>query len=422
MSNQVKPYLETQIDAKIRNEKEAITFLFQKEKIKFDELSEVHFLSEINTGIPKTIDMNEDEVSIQHELSASITPLPTALKEMTKSDRLASAYQLVQKVKDHRYKRLNLIVCPDNLVLDQGLTPHFLHFGVKESLPPYEENPERILEETRATVAAMIHPEQSFEQFLYYADTLTLSSELKQVLQAKTLHDLQPIIHSQIEHLHKKESEFIKVNKKKWKTSRYVLIGVSICLLPALLYSLYSLFLLQPKQAKIVQAQENFLTNEYSEVVNSLQSYDIEDVPKVTQYQLALSYIINESLTDEQKESVRNTISLQSDPRYYEYWIHIGRGEAEQALEIARYLEDRDLLMYGILKRKEQVKADSDLESEKKQQMINELEQEFEEYENEIEKQQKEEQEAQEEAQQDTTNDEKQQSQKQQDDPKKEEK
>ncbi|MFK3957963.1 type VII secretion protein EssB [Guptibacillus hwajinpoensis] len=413
MSNQVKPYLETQIDAKIISEKEVITFLFQKEKIKFDELSEVHFLSEIHTGIPKTIDMNEDEVSIQHKLSPSIIALPAKLKEMTERDRLTSAHQLVQKVKDHRYKRLNLIICPDNLVLDQGLTPHFLHFGVKESLPPYEEDPERILDETRATVAAMMNPEQSFEQYLHYSDTLTLSSELKQVLQAKTLHELQPIIHSQIEHLHKKESEFIKVNKKKWKTSRYFLLGVSICLLPALLYSLYSLFLLQPKQENIVQAQENFLTNEYSEVVNSLQSYDIDDIPKVTQYQLALSYIINESLTDEQKESVRNTISLQSDPRYYEYWIHIGRGEAEQALEIARYLEDRDLLMYGILKRKEQVKADSDLESEKKQQMINELEQEFEEYEREIEEQQQEE----EEAQQETSNEEK-----QQDDQKKEEK
>ena len=405
MSNQVKPYLETQIDAKIIREKEVITFLFQKEKIKFDELSEVHFLSEIHTGIPKTIDMNEDEVSIHHKLSPSIIALPAKLKEMTESHRLTSAYQLVQKVKDHRYKRLNLIICPDNLVLDQGLTPHFLHFGVKESLPPYEEDPERILDETRATVAAMMNPEQSFEEYLHYSDTLTLSSELKQVLQAKTLHELQPIIHSQIEHLHKKESEFIKVNKKKWKTSRYFLLGVSICLLPALLYSLYSLFLLQPKQENIVQAQENFLTNEYSEVVNSLQSYDIDDIPKVTQYQLALSYIINESLTDKQKESVRNTISLQSDPRYYEYWIHIGRGEAEQALEIARYLEDRDLLMYGILKRKEQVKAHSDLESEKKQQMINELEQEFEEYEREIEEQQQEE----EEAQQETSNEEKQQ-------------
>jgi type VII secretion protein EssB len=408
MANQVKPYLETQIDAKIINDKEAITFLFQKEKIKFDELSEVHFLSEINTGIPNMIDMNEDEIRIQHMLPPSVSALPTILKEMTESERLASAYQLVQKVKDHRFKRLNLIICPDNLVLDQGLTPYFLHYGVKESLPPYEENSDRILEETRATVAAMMNPEQSFEQYLYYSDTLTLSSELKQVLQAKTLLDLQPIIHSQMKHLHKKEAEFIKVNKKKWKISRYVLLGVSICLLPALLYSLYSLFLLQPKQENIVQAQENFLTNEYSEVVNSLQSYEIDDIPKVTQYQLALSYIINESLTDDQKESVRNTISLQSDPRYYEYWIHIGRGEAEQALEIARYLEDRDLLMYGILKRKEQVKADSELESEKKQQMINELEQEFEEYKSEIEEQNKEEQEAQE-AKQETTNEEKQQ-------------
>ena len=103
-------------------------------------------------------------------------------------------------------------------------------------------------------------------------------------------------------------------------------------------------------------------------------------MPKVTQYELSLSYIINESLTEEQKEVIRNTVSLQSDPLYFEYWILIGRGNAEEALDIARYLEDRSLILYGLVKYKEQVKSNDDLDTEERQQLLADIENEITEY------------------------------------------
>jgi type VII secretion protein EssB len=171
-----------------------------------------------------------------------------------------------------------------------------------------------------------------------------------------------------------------------------VLYGVTLCLIPALAYSLYSLFSLQPKQTSFIHAQEKFLNNEYSEVVTALQPYDFKEMPKVTQYELALSYIINESLTEEQKENVRNTVSLQSEPLYFEYWILIGRGNAEEALDIARYLEDRELILYGLIKYKEQVKSDDDINSEERQQTLTEIEDEINEYQQEMKEEQEEEQ------------------------------
>lgn len=103
-------------------------------------------------------------------------------------------------------------------------------------------------------------------------------------------------------------------------------------------------------------------------------------MPRVVQYELAQSYIINEALTEDQKENVQNTITPQTDPLYYHYWIHIGRGDAKEALDISRDLEDRDLILFALLKYREVVKADDKLESEEKQQKIDEIQAEIDEY------------------------------------------
>lgn len=111
-----------------------------------------------------------------------------------------------------------------------------------------------------------------------------------------------------------------------------------------------------------------------------MSDYEVEDMPNVVQYQLASSYIINESLTEEQKGNIQNTVTLQSDPFYFQYWIHIGRGNAKEALDIARSLEDQDLIMFALIKYREELKSDDELSSEEKQQKIKEVQAEIDEY------------------------------------------
>ncbi|UOK58015.1 hypothetical protein MGI18_00415 [Bacillus sp. OVS6] len=131
--------------------------------------------------------------------------------------------------------------------------------------------------------------------------------------------------------------------------------------------------------------------NDYSEVVSTLAGYSIEEMPNVVKFQLASSYIVNESLTEDQKESLQNTLTLQSDPQYLEYWIHIGRGEAKEALDLARNLEDRDLIVFGLIQYQNQIKADTEMNSEEKQQELQKIDAEIKQFEEEREAQKKEE-------------------------------
>jgi type VII secretion protein EssB len=398
-------YLQEKLEAVIKQDEQSIAFTFQIEKIKLDDPTEISFLKEINPKIKKEITMMDDELSILHTIPNTYTFLPR-LDQVDVRDQLRIAYKVVQKAEIHSLSRIHLLVCPENIVLDQGLNPYFLHFGVKESLPPYEKNSDQLLKEVKATVAAIVDKQYSFEQYVHYFDTLKLSDFTKKVRTAQSFNELISIIEERIQHENAEKELLMTVNKKTWKINRYVLYGVSLCLIPALVYSIYSLFFLQPKQTSFIHAQEKFLNNEYSEVVTALQPYEFKEMPKVTQYELSMSYIINESLTEEQKEVIRNTVSLQSDPLYFEYWILIGRGNAEEALDIARYLEDRSLILYGLVKYKEQVKSNDDLDREERQQLLADIESEITEYQDEIKQEEEEEQatseETQEEAQDET--------------------
>ena len=66
---------------------------------------------------------------------------------------------------------------------------------------------------------------------------------------------------------------------------------------------------------------------------------------------------------------------------YLSYWIYIGRGEAEKAIDLARLMEDGEIITYGLLKRREEIQAESNLTGEEKEQIFKEIDDEVEEYE-----------------------------------------
>ncbi|PGT91614.1 hypothetical protein [Bacillus sp. AFS040349] len=61
-------YIEEKLEATIRKEKNIVTFLFQKEKIKLDSLEEISFLEQIEKQFNKKVTMTEDQVVIDYRL------------------------------------------------------------------------------------------------------------------------------------------------------------------------------------------------------------------------------------------------------------------------------------------------------------------------------------------------------------------
>ncbi|MBD8037396.1 type VII secretion protein EssB [Solibacillus sp. A46] len=378
MSKKKLSYLEKQLEATLKFEQDEITIIFQKEKIKLANEIEIALLQEHNPFINKSITLTDDELIFTYKKESNYMTFGE-LRKLKELSRWMFASQVLKVQSRHSFNRLHLIVCPENVLIDESLMPYFLHYGVKESIPPYEKDSNRIWNETKALIAAAIDPKYTFEQYIQFSQSIELSPIAEKVMSAKDENELNDTIKKQITLLKNEEKKLVTVSKTKWSWVRYGIAGLLLALIPLGAYTGYSALVLQPRQEAFVEVQNSYLQGDYSEVINKLTNYDIEHMPKVIQYELSLAYIVNETLTEEQKENVLKTITLQTDPNYFKYWIYIGRGQAEEALALARQLEDLDLIMLALLHYEETVKGNLDLENEEREQLLDKIQTEKEE-------------------------------------------
>ncbi|WP_110112139.1 type VII secretion protein EssB [Bacillus sp. CGMCC 1.16541] len=389
MSEKKVTYLEQRTEAVMTKEKEMYTFTFQKEKIRLGHVLEVEMLKDVHPFFICDILMNENELKIQLQTPRTFKSF-SQLKAKQELQKWLFSYQLVKKVEQHHHSRLHLLVCPENIVFDQGGMPHFLHYGVKESIPPYEKEEGRLFDELKATIAAAVDRTHSFYEYLTQYQTLQLSENAQRVMASKNIDELEAVIERKIDELEKKERLFVKLPEKQWKWLRYTTVGVGVLLVPALGYMAYNLFFQQPKQEAFMGANEAFIQQKYSGVADELENYQVDEMPPVVQYELAYSYVMNKNLPDTATDNILNALTLQSDPSYFAYWIHIGRGEGEAALEIARALDERDLIITALNTYVNELKSNQKLSSADRQKKLDEARRELDEFKEEIKREQEE--------------------------------
>ncbi|MDR4183241.1 type VII secretion protein EssB [Bacillus subtilis] len=368
MSGEQKSYLENQLEAVAEKTDAGYTFTFQREKIKLLDGLEANVIKDINPFFHKEIDVTDDEVIITIQPPSSYKAF-RFMKAKDKKSKWQFAYQLVQAVQQHNLSRLNLIVAPENIVFDKGLTPYFLHYGVKESIPPYERDEERVWQELKAAAALAVDGAFAFEDYLKFNETLTFSAEAKAILDAVSYDDLLELIQTHIDELEAKAKTYIHIPRKKWNIQRYIGLGLIVLLVPALIYSMYALFFAQPKHQAMLDSNRAFLNKQYSEVISTLSKYDAESLPESVQYQLATSYVEVENLGSAKTKNIENNlVTLQSDPQHFLYWIDYGRGEYKEAISIGRKLEYNDYIYFALAKYKQQLLSedtnDEDIQKE----------------------------------------------------------
>ncbi|WP_340372641.1 type VII secretion protein EssB [Peribacillus sp. FSL E2-0218] len=365
-------YLEKKIATHMVKDDSGYMFVFQRAKLSMQDRLELQLIHEADDALQRHIEVTEDEVQIRVNPPASFFVFSRA-REKNVIRQWVSSYQIVKKIRNHQLTRLMLAVCPENIVFDSSMSPYFLHYGVRDSLPPYEQDQDMLFQETKATISALVDGQHSFEEYLLYHQTLKLSNEAQSILAAGTWDELSTIIQSRIDALEKEEKAFVHIPEKKWKTARYTLMGTMIALVPLLFFTIYTLFISQPRHTAYVESGESFLTQKYSEVIDRLENYDPRKMPYVVQYELARSYVTYEPLEGAARKNVENAITLQTDSQYLLYWIYIGRGENEDAIDLARIMEDRELIMYGLINQKEQIKLDDRLSGEEKETQLKEV-------------------------------------------------
>ncbi|MFP3878588.1 type VII secretion protein EssB [Bacillus paralicheniformis] len=380
MAEKKKTYLEDQLEAVMTKEDGSYIFRFQREKINLVNGLEANVIKEVDPSFNKETVMTDDEVQILIQPPSEYKEF-RYIKGKNKKSKWLFAYQLVKAVEEHSIKRLHLIAAPENIVFDKGLTPKFLHYGVKESIPPYEHDEERLFNEVKAAAALAVDGQFTFEEYLKYSETIKFSDQVKDIITSGTYGNLKAVIQKRIDELDAEEKTLVHLPKKKWKIQRYIGLGLILCLIPAVLFSFYSLFFAQPKQQAFIESNRYFLNKQYSKVISTLDKYDAGEMPDSVQYQLAYSYVLVESALKELdwQEDALKSLTLQVDPNNFLYWIQIGRGDNKGALETGRKLENDLQIIYAITKYMSEIKADDQMSSDEREKLLEPLQKEFDE-------------------------------------------
>jgi len=164
---------------------------------------------------------------------------------------------------------------------------------------------------------------------------------------------------------------------RMFKRLSIIMIVVSILLAAPLAYFV---FMRLPYQDNLLAANAEYLASDYNGVITTLEGENPEDLPSAVKYILATSYIQVENLSDQEKEVIMNNVSLKSNEDYLLYWIYNGRGEFDESLEKARFIDDPTLIMYGLIKQIEQTKNNPDLDGNERDEEVTNLQNELEEY------------------------------------------
>jgi hypothetical membrane associated protein len=191
------------------------------------------------------------------------------------------------------------------------------------------------------------------------------------ILSAETIEEVVSLLNEHLEYEKQRVAkEMVRVPRKRlftWKLTG-ILFGVLSVIFANLLG--YHMFVTQPQQQTIANVRLSFIQKDYSKVVSSVKNMDSKSLSPEDKYIVAYSVIMTEPLTDAQKTTL-GKITTQTNEDYLRYWVLIGQNKIDEAMDIASYLDDPQLLMYGLTKKIDDIQRDPSLTSEKRTEEIN---------------------------------------------------
>ena len=148
---------------------------------------------------------------------------------------------------------------------------------------------------------------------------------------------------------------------------------LAICTLGLGIYGGRVHFVEQPYKDAIIKADNAYIQNDDVKLIESLKKVPVNKLDKNHKYVLALAYLQSENLSSKQKKNIKKNITLNSNNKYLEYWIQIGRLQINDAKDLAMQMSDEELLLYAYLKEKAKVEDDTKLSGDEKSSKLKDL-------------------------------------------------
>jgi len=259
--------------------------------------------------------------------------------------------------------RMTFFLHPDNLIFDENLLPSIVFRGIRELIPPYELNEDKFILQYKCIIIALFSKKYTYDDL--YSGSLANAKDSAFERHVGELQEFASLVKFLEEQYTKEKQELekniVNVPKKKFRLYKQLTFSMIALVVILAVPLIYFSFVKTPFQNDLLEADRHFLSIDYGNVINDLEDQTPEKLPDTSKYVLAYSFIKTEKLSDDQKEVILKNISIKSDPNYLLYWIYNGRGDFARSIDLAKYIDDPQLIMYGLIKQIEQAKNDPDL-------------------------------------------------------------
>lgn len=206
-------------------------------------------------------------------------------------------------------------------------------------------------------------------------DLLKKNKKTEKYFKLETIEDIHNELLSDLDYKEKEDREkYIEVRKRDFNIKKYSIYAMGAAITILTCYTIYSSVFLIPFQKNVIKADNYYSEKNYEGVIKSLEKTRGMKLSKESKYKLAYSYIISESLSEGQKKNITLMLDSKSDENILDYWIAIGKSDYDEAIDLAKKVQDNELLLYSLLSKQRYIQHDTKMTGEEKESIQNDLE------------------------------------------------
>lgn len=201
----------------------------------------------------------------------------------------------------------------------------------------------------------------------------------KEYYKAQSVEELQEILWERMRtYKENLKATTLRVKKKTNKVKTIVSIAASVLLIGVGVYAGYVSFFEMPAKEKVIGTYEGYVAKDTVASIDSMKGVSVEEMDESTKYVLAVSYAKGESMKQDEIAEIVEKLSINSNEKELEYWIHLGRLESKEAQSMAKALSNDQLLFYAYMKELNYLETNTKIDGEEKEGRMSQLEQEIE--------------------------------------------
>lgn len=291
------------------------------------------------------------------------------IKSFTKDKKLRYLLN-VAKLEEVRQTRYAFKLEPSELHFTKNGLPLMKTRGLKQIVEPLPLSEAAFLIRYKALVIYAFNDATSFETLVEGNLELHKGTPFEQrVIQAETLEELKSFLNEQYDQQNADYTQnFAYVRKARYSVFKWLGIGASVVAILIIACLAYLYFSIMKTDAQIASGYKAYVKEDYTQVLNDYEDLNGKALEREALYIYARSYIETnkQGLEKENKAHLLKNITPNSNEDYLLYWVELGQGHLDEALNIATYLDDNDIMKLALINKLNNIKNNPDLSNEKR--------------------------------------------------------